>query len=188
MPQYRRAIVPGGTFFFTIVTHQRKPIFSKDKATRMLGSIIRKCQSTWPMEIHAIVLLPDHWHVLISLPPNDFDYSKRIAWIKRTFTRNWLLNGGTELPISEGKRRQRRRGVWQPRFWEHLIDDTDEFDAYFDYIHWNPVKHGLVDSPSDWPHSSFHRWVTRNVYPRNWGRGSLCPESVKAVITNPGEP
>ncbi|MEQ8847782.1 MAG: hypothetical protein RIC11_08540 [Botrimarina sp.] len=67
--------------------------------------------------------------------------------------------------------RERRRGVWQPRFWEHTIEDDEDFERHFDYVHYNPVKHGLVACPGEWPASSFQSWVRRGVYPQQWGCG-----------------
>jgi putative transposase len=122
-----------------------------------------------PFLINAIVLLPEHLHAIWSLPPGDAKYSKRWGKIKKSFTEAYLAAGGREQPISHGKSRQRRRGVWQPSFWEHMIRDEVDFERHFDYIHYNPVKHGHVACAKDWPYSSFHRWVRESVYDRNWG-------------------
>lgn len=168
MPDYRRYFVPGGTFFFTLVTHQRQPLFNHPEARKLLGKILRICKRQWPFEIDAIVLLPDHLHTIWSLPPGDSSYPRRWGWIKKQFTKTWLDMGGTELPISSGRKEERRRGIWLPRYWEHTIEDESDFDAHFDYIHYNPVKHGYVTCPSDWPWSSFHRWVREGVYAVNW--------------------
>jgi putative transposase len=156
----------------------------------MLGSTIRRCRQRWPFEINAIVLLPDHWHTIWTLPHGDTEYSTRIGWLKKEFTKNWLAIGGVEGGVSDGKRKLRRRGVWQPRFWEHTIETDDEFDRYFDYVHWNPVKHHLVERVRDWPHSSFHRWVARGVYPINWGCESESFEMSQDRLANidAGEP
>lgn len=169
MPEYRRAFVPGGTFFFTVVTFGRQPLFRDDVAVNLLGSVLRRCRRRWQMDILAIVLLPDHWHTIWSMPSGDAEYSKRLGWIKKEFTKHWMSIGGSEEAVSEAKRKQRRRGVWQPRFWEHTIEDEADFQHHFDYVHWNPVKHGYVRCPRDWPQSSFHRWVQRGVYPKHWG-------------------
>ena len=173
MPNYRRACVPGGTFFFTVVTHQRHTIFKSHVARLLLGECFREAIRHWPMNIDAMVLLPDHLHAIWSLPNGDSDYSRRWAWIKKEFTKRWLQNAGTELSVSTGRQKERRRGIWQPRFWEHTIRDEDDFERHFDYIHYNPVKHGLVRCPHQWPYSSFHRWVKRDVYPRHWACGKL---------------
>jgi putative transposase len=171
MPDYRRARVPGATYFFTINTNWRAPIFAADPARRLLGNIIRECISQRPFSLTAIVLLPDHLHAIFSLPSGDTEYSARIGWIKKEFTSRWLSSGANETVISEGRRREGRRGVWQPRFWEHTIRDEEDFDRHFDYIHWNPAKHGYAKAPRDWPWSSFHRWVAAGVYEEMWGAG-----------------
>jgi len=189
--EYRRAFVPGGTFFFTVVTFARQPIFSQPLAVRLLGSVLRRCLSRWPATVNAIVLLPDHCHTIWTLPPGDSEYPKRIGWIKKEFTTRSLSIGGTEGEVSAGKGRQRRRGVWQPRYWEHTIEDDDDFQAHFDYVHWNPVKHGYVRCPREWPHSSFHRWVRHGVYPEHWGCYTVdhgTPPPTIRAIRDAGEP
>jgi putative transposase len=169
MPNYRRCYVPGGTYFFTLVTCDRVRIFDSSTARQLLGDKLRACQVRWPFQIPAIVLLPDHLHAIWSLPEGDKEYSLRWAWIKKEFTKAWLAAGGTEQLVSASKQARRNRGVWQVRFWEHTVRDEDDFERHFDYTHYNPVKHGLVRSPCDWPYSSFHRWVKAGVYPANWG-------------------
>ena len=168
MPNYRRAHVPGGSYFFTVVTNRRAPLFATSQARCLLGSLIRRCQLKWPFTINALVLLPEHLHTIWSLPPGDHEYPKRLGWLKKEFTKEWIRMGGPEEEISDGRRRENRRGIWQPRYWEHAIEDETDFERHFDYIHYNPVKHGHVKCPRDWPWSSFHRWVARDVYPENW--------------------
>lgn len=160
--------MPGGTYFFTVVTDRRQRIFSSGRARTLLGNALRACQQSHPFEVRAIVLLPDHLHTIWCLPPGDANYSARWQWIKTQFTQNWLAGGGTESDISGGRLRDGRRGVWQPKFWEHTIEDEDDFDSHFDYIHYNPVKHGYATCPADWEWSSFHRWVREGVYDANW--------------------
>lgn len=169
MPNYRRALIPGGTFFFTVVTEQRAEILCKEPACKLLGKALRDCQNRWPFQTDAFVLLPDHLHAIWTLPPGDTNYSRRWAWIKKEFSKTWLSAGGTEQEIRSSKIRRRRRGVWQSRFWEHAIKDEADYARHFDYIHWNPVKHNLVQSVCDWPYSTFHRWVRLGVYSRGWG-------------------
>nr|WP_231131325.1 transposase [Crateriforma conspicua] len=191
MPEYRRAFVTGGTYFFTVVTYQRQPTFADPTAVTLLGNVLRQCASRWPVDAIAIVLLPDHWHSIWSLPPGDDQYSKRLGWIKKELTKRWLVAGGSDQQVSTGKQRQRRRGVWQPRFWEHTIEGEMDFQSHFDYVHWNPVKHGYVKCAKDWPHTSFHRWVKQGVYPDHWGcftkERNQTPETVSR-IREAGEP
>lgn len=168
MPNYRRAFAPGGTFFFTQVTFNRSPFLLGDLAREALHAAIAECQERWPFELDAIVLLPDHLHAMWTLPSGDSDYSRRWGWLKKTFTQRYLRAGGTESPVSPGKRRDGRRGIWQAKFWEHTIRDPDDLNKHLDYIHYNPVKHGYVRCPHAWPYSSFRRWVRRDVYAPDW--------------------
>jgi putative transposase len=115
-----------------------------------------------------MVLLPDHLHFLMALPSGDVDYSTRIGQIKRTFTAGWLAAGLEEGESCGGRMRQRYRGVWQKRFWEHTIRDARDFAMHLDYIHVNPVKHRLVEWPRDWEWSSFHRYMKAGWYDRDW--------------------
>ena len=168
MPNYRRVVRPGGTFFFTVVTERRAKILCDDAARSILRSAIDQCRVRRPFELEAVVLLPDHWHPLITLPDDDTDYSVRLASIKANFTRDWLAAGGRESPRTVSMRRHGNRAVWQKRFWEHTIGDDEDWGAHLDYIHYNPVKHGLVTCPHLWPWSSFAKWVRRGVYTRDW--------------------
>ena len=171
MPNYRRAFFPGGSYFLTIVTEKRTPIFRQQKARQLLKQTIRTCRQHWPFDLDAFVLLPDHFHMILSLPPTDMEYPKRIGFIKKEFTKSWLAIGGQEQPPSESKLRHRRRGVWQRKYWEHTCRDEDNYRSHVDYIHYNPVKHGYVECPNDWAWSSFHRYVRNGVYPADW----CCP-------------
>jgi putative transposase len=170
MKEYRRWYVAGGTFFFTVVTHLRREFLVEELSRSILHDALVEARQRWPFEIPAIVLLPDHLHAIWTLPRADKDYPTRWAWIKKEFAKRWLDAGGREAPISVQRRKRKRRGVWQPRFWEHTIDSEHDFERHFDYIHYNPVKHGLVGCPKDWQWSSFHRWVNSGVYNPDWGR------------------
>jgi len=165
---YRRVWIPGGTFFFTVVTANRARILCEPTARWHLRAAFRKCQDTRPFETLAVVLLPDHIHALWRLPKGDADYATRWAMIKGIFTRTWLAGGGDEASTSFARRWRRRRGVWQPRFWEHAIRDERDLARHIDYIHLNPVKHDLAPSPAAWPWSSFHRHVRTGTYPQDW--------------------
>ncbi len=188
MPNYRRAHVPGGTYFFTVVTHHRRRLFHLQQNRRLLGEAFRECKRAWPFEMNAIVLLPDHLHAIWTLPPGDENYSGRWSVIKTSFTKRYLAQGDRDWRVSAGKQRERRRGVWQRRFWEHTIEDEDDFEIHFDYIHYNPVKHRLARCPHEWEPSSFHRWVKKRVYPDNWGCGEFPPPVFPEQIDDYGEP
>ncbi|HEV3416926.1 MAG TPA: transposase [Pirellulales bacterium] len=173
MGNYRRYIVAGGTYFFTVVSYQRKPMLATELARECLRRAIETVRERHPFETPAIVLLPDHLHAIWTLPAGDAKYPMRWRRIKEEFSREYLAAGGYEGPRSMSRQKRQERAFWQRRYWEHQIDDENDFERHFDYIYYNPVKHGLVDSPADWPYSSFHRWVEQGVYPAGWGRQSL---------------
>lgn len=168
MPNYRRAWVPGGTYFFTVAVAERSTSLLVDRIDD-LRAAFRAAHAARPFVIDAVVILPDHLHCLWSLPEGDADYPVRWAHIKAAFSRR--------IPKEEWRRPskivKRERGLWQRRYWEHLVRDDDDFRNHLDYIHFNPVKHGLVSSPADWPYSSFDRFVRHERYPPDWAMGSV---------------
>ena len=169
MANYRRALVPGGTFFFTVVTHQRRPVFAEPLARQLLRVAFREVKAKRPFHVDAIVLLPDHLHCVWSLPLGDADYPTRWRQIKKRFTQQYLVEGFSETPVSDGRNRQGDRGVWQRRYYEHMVRDEQDLKRCVDYLHLNPVKHRLVERVSDWPWSSFHRYVRLGEYSADWG-------------------
>lgn len=169
MPNYRRVYLKGGAYFFTLVTERRAPVFRYEPARLLLKSAIWNCRKRWPFQLDAMVLLDDHLHMIWTLPEGDCDYSGRIGGLKKEFTKAWLNSGGMEQPRNESRLIQRRRGVWQRRFWEHTLLDDQDYVLHFDYLHYNPVKHGYVKRVRDWPYSTFHRWVKQGVYVLDWG-------------------
>ena len=114
--------------------------------------------------IDAIVILPDHLHCIWTLPPGDSYFSSRWHEIKARFAAR-VTRGE---PLSARRRRKGERGIWQRRFWEHVVRDEQDLERCVDYIHWNPVKHGHAQYPLDWPYSSLHRYIERGVYARDW--------------------
>jgi putative transposase len=170
MPNYRRNYVQGGTYFFTVVTHRRLRIFENEKYRQLLGDVIRSVRLKLQFEMIAMVLLPDHMHCIWTLPQGDADYSTRWRQIKESFTRKYLKGGGEETEVSKSRTVHAERGVWQRRFWEHTCWDQDDMNRCIDYIHWNPVKHGLVTRVRDYPWSTFHKYVDSGVYDIDWGQ------------------
>jgi REP-associated tyrosine transposase len=129
-----------------------------------LRGVVARVRSAHPFAIHGWVVMPDHLHCVISLPKGDTDFALRWRLIKGGFSK--------AIPETEWRCvvRQRRgeRAIWQCRYWEHLIRDEADYSAHMDYLHFNPVKHGLVQRVADWPYSTFHRLAKRGVYPRDW--------------------
>lgn len=167
MSNYRRARVPGGGYFFTVVTRHRQPLFTSEDRIEILRDAFRQIKARRPFDIEAIVILPDHLHALWRLPDGDADFSGRWREIKKQVS-NLIA------PASDD---QGERRVWQRRFWEHLIRDEADWRRHLDYIHYNPVKHGLATRPLDWPWSSFRAAVARGWYTEDWG-GDVGPELV----------
>lgn len=155
--QYRRVYVPGARYFFTVVTGNRVPLLIEH--IDRLRTSFRLCLSRHPFDIEAIVVMPDHLHTLWRLPDGDADFSTRWMVIKRHFS-----SGFPHQPVGPSKARKREKGIWQRRFWEHLIRDDNDWRRHVDYIHYNPVKHGVVDKPEDWSHGSYHRAVRNGWY------------------------
>ena len=122
-----------------------------------------------------MVLLPDHLHTIWTLPRGDADYSSRWRRIKAEFTDAYLAAGGRELPVSPSRKKRGERGIWQRRFWEHVVRDEDDLKRCVDYCHWNPRKHGLVERVRDWEYSTFHQFVERGEYDLDWGSTDPTP-------------
>jgi len=165
--EYRRVFVPGGTYFFTLITYKRRPVFSTPETVDLLRNAFAYTSERMPFTIVASVILPDHIHFVWTLPADSSDFSTRWRLIKSHFTRNWYPRES----ISEIKSRVKKgeKDVWQRRFWEHLIRDEQDLSHHVEYIHFNPVKHGLVNSPGEWEYSSFKNYVANGFYPSDWG-------------------
>ncbi len=157
MVRYRRNRTPGGSFFFTVTLRDRR----SDLLLRhvdILRASFADVQARLPFHIDAIVILPEHLHALWTLPVNDSDYPNRWRAIKTGFTRSLRKTQGVS-----------KRSPWQSRYWEHTIRNEEDWRRHMDYIHYNPVKHGYVSSPGDWPYGSFSRAVRAGMYEADWG-------------------
>ena len=172
--RYRRVFVPGASYFFTLVTFERRPILSDVDAVERYRRAVRKVQAARLFIVEAEVILPDHLHMLCTLPEHDADYPARLRLIKSAFTRS-ITAKHFHSARSASRAAKREQAVWQRRYWEHTIRDERDFRAHLDYIHINPVKHGLVAAPRDWPHSTFHQWVDRGAYEPWWGADDMAP-------------
>ena len=164
MPNYRRAFVPGGTWFFTVNLLQRHNNDLLVREINLLRQVVRNVQQKHPFHIDAWVVLPEHMHCVFTLPPDDCNFSLRWRLIKAGFSRS--------LPktehLSSVRKAAGERGIWQRHYWEHLIRDDIDYQRHVDYVHVNPMKHGYVKQVQDWPYSTFHRYVKSGVYPVDW--------------------
>jgi len=163
MSRYRRAKIAGGMFFFTVTLADRSSELLIREIDRLRRSY-KAMQERLPLETVAICILPDHLHALWQLPDGDADFASRWSLFKSSFSRG--LPAATTRSAS--KIAKRERGIWQRRYWEHAIRDDADFERHVDYIHYNPVKHGLVRRVADWPYSSFHRYVEQGILPGDW--------------------
>jgi putative transposase len=163
MVRYRRNFVPGGTFFFTLTLDDRRSSVLVNYVA-LLRAAFRETRNERPFTIDAIVILPDHLLTILTLPPGDPDFSNRLRRIKGRFTRSIVAAG---VPVSSDHRGE--YSLWQKRFWEPTIRDDRDFERCVDYIHYNPVKHRLVSTPSEWPFSSLHRYIRAGILAQDWG-------------------
>jgi putative transposase len=160
---YRRSLVPGGSYFFTVNLEDRRSRLLTDHIDS-LRAAFWQAHRQHPFAIEAIVVLPDHLHAIWTLPEGDADFAVRWRLIKSTFSRTLPA----EEPVSPSRARRAERGIWQRRYWEHAIRDETDLERHIDYIHFNPVKHGHVARVRDWPHSSFHRFSRLGILPDDW--------------------
>jgi putative transposase len=173
MPDYRRLRIPGATYFFTVNLLDRRSDLLVAHIVE-LREAVREVRRKWPFHIDAWVVLPEHMHCLWTLPHGDSDFPRRWQEIKMSFAK--------ELPAVEPRSalmiRRRERGIWQRRYWEHAIRDDRDYAAHRDYVHFNPVRHGLAEVPGEWPFSTFHRCVAEGLYPSDWSpRGAEPSEA-----------
>ena len=163
MVKYRRLRIQGGIYFFTATLRDRK---SKLLIThvKLLTQAMREVQEKWAFKTIALVILPDHLHVVWQLPYDDNNFSIRWMKIKSKFTKS-LIKAGIKIK----KNHRGEYALWQSRFWEHAIRDERDYENHVNYIHYNPVKHQLVKRVRDWPYSTFHKYVKNQIYQLNWG-------------------
>ncbi|HAT6977693.1 TPA: transposase [Legionella pneumophila] len=167
--QYRRALLPGATYFFTVnLANRTNGILIKEIDSLLYA--IRTTKAQYPFKIVAYAILPDHLHLIMILPEHDSNYSLRWSMIKSLFSKQIPC---LEL-ISPARKNKRERGIWQRRFWEHLIRDELDLEHHVNYIHFNPVKHGYVPKASDWKYSSIHRYIQKGIITSDWA----CSDTV----------
>jgi putative transposase len=165
MSHYKRVYLPNHSYFFTVVTANRNDIFAENKNVDLLKTAFRYVQARKYFKIDAICVLPDHLHCIWTMQ-DDSNHSVRWQMIKTSFTREYRKQNPE----------QKNRNIWQPRYWEHVIRDLEDWQRHIDYLHYNPVKHGLVESVNDWCYNSFDEYCKQGYYEKNWGANE--PETV----------
>lgn len=166
MARYRRAL-DGTTYFFTLVTYRRRAILCDEPVRLALRAAFERVRVRLPFHIDAIVLLPDHLHCIWT-PDGDVNFAARWSQIKHhvAFTCRETYGNFT---VTTAQRRRREAPIWQRKYWEHRIRDERDLEKHVDYIHYNPVKHGLSACAATWEYSSFKRYVENGIYPTDWG-------------------
>lgn len=162
--RYRRANLPGATYFFTVNLADRQRCLLVEHVD-LLRSVMQEVRQRHPFHVEAMVVLPDHLHAIWRLPEQDADFAMRWSLIKAGFSRGLPKTEN----ISVSRVTKRERGIWQRRYWEHLIRDEADFERHVDYIHYNPVKHGHAPHPTAWLHSSIHLYIRNGLLPEAWG-------------------
>jgi putative transposase len=165
MSNYRRDYT-GTVYFFTVVTSRRKLFLTSLKARTSLHRAVVECRRRYPFNLDGWVLLPDHLHCIWTLPEYDVNYSRRWSIIKRLFTQTY--EEGKELPPP----------YWQARFWTHTLVDDKDYEHHLNYLHFNPVKHGYVSAPGEWPWTSLHRYIGAGLYPVDWAQATDIPSEI----------
>ncbi|WP_377508115.1 transposase [Octadecabacter sp. R77987] len=152
MSHYRRLYVPGATYFFTArLLDRRSDLLLREVG--LLRNAVALTRKRWPFQIDAAAVLPDLVHMIWVMPADDADFSKRWRLLKSAFSRH--VPPAANLPASYAARGE--KGIWQRRFWEHMIRDAADLARHRRMIHAAPVTAGLVARPQDWPFSSVHR-------------------------------
>jgi len=166
MSNYQRIFIEGYCYFLTVITHQRNPILIDN--IDLLRESFRVSKTKYPFEIKAVVILADHFHLMIK-PEIATDYPKIISKIKQHFSKRCNPKFYAHLKQSESRKKAGYKPIWQKKYYEHTIRDDDDYLIHLNYIHYNPVKHGHVKQPKEWKHSSFHQYVNKGFYKKEWG-------------------
>jgi len=160
MPNFRRYYIPDAIVFITGVTRERHHFLRAETDVNLLFDTLQNVQQIHPFRLLAYVILPDHFHWLMRVDNKRGNFSEAMQSIKRNFTLNYKKAHQVKASLN----------LWQPRFWDHVIRNEHDLERHFDYIHWNPVKHGYVEYPEDWPHSTYIHWCNLAYYEQGWGR------------------
>jgi putative transposase len=149
MSNHIRPSIPAATIYFTVALQQRGSDLLILEIER-LRQAVRVTRAERPFQIEAWVVLPDHLHTIWTLPDGDSDFATRWRLIKSRFSSS--LPAGLQRPSQIDRQ---ERGIWQRRFCEHHIRNAADFDLHMRHCWLDPVRHGLVDNPEDWPYTSF---------------------------------
>ena len=169
MSNIRRYQIPGSIVFITAVCYQREPFLKPQSSKRLLLEVLNDVKQVQPFQMLAYVILDDHFHWMIK-PSEGESFSKIMQSVKLKFTNRYKKLHTQNNKVS----------TWQKRFWDHVIRDEEDLKRHLDYIHYNPIKHGLVNTLNQYPYSSFLHHVGRGRYDLYWGT-STTPEYLQTM-------
>jgi putative transposase len=149
MKDYRNNRVPGATYFFTVRLLDRGSTLLTDHISAF-GEAMRQARIRKPFHVDAWVVLPDHAHTIWTLPPGDHDCSTRWRAVKIAFSK--ALNKAGIAGANDG-------AIWERHYQDYRVADDAQYAALVDYVHTNPLRHGLCSRVADWPWSSLHRFI-----------------------------
>jgi REP-associated tyrosine transposase len=129
------------TFFVTSVAHAREPLLKKAEMARLFLNVLQDNRKKGRFLLHEFVVMPDHFHLIVT-PAEDVPLEKAVQYIKGGFS----FRAKKELGFQSL--------IWQESFANHRIRDPEDYGRHRTYIHHNPVKAGLVRTPSEYPYSS----------------------------------
>jgi len=168
VPNYHRFYIPNAIVAFTLVTYNRSPIFSNTQVSDLFLNLLNKITDQFHYKLIAYSLLPDPVHLILQLSHENPNFSLPIRELKRLFSVNYKkLNPLLPLPNSS-RQKHNETTIWQRRFWDHVIKDERDLERHLNYIHFNPVKHGFTDNPTNWPWSSYSNYLENGYYPNEW--------------------
>lgn len=162
---YRRAFIKNSKIFITVVVNKRRKLLI-DKI-ELLRQAFKETKSKIPFEVDAIVILPDHIHMIIE-PKEEKEYPNIIKSIKSYFSRQIDETKIEDYELTQSRKEKKEKDIWQRRYWEHTITDEEDLIKHIDYIHYNPIKHGYVKKAKDWQYSSFQKYVKQGLYEKDW--------------------
>jgi putative transposase len=162
MTNIRRYYIPDTPVFITAVCYKRQPILAPAVEKERLLTAMRDVREHLPFVMLGYTILNDHFHWLIK-PKENQNFSHIMQSVKLRYTHRYKQKHGISAPVT----------LWQRRFWDHTVRDEDDHKRHLDYIHYNSVKHEYVDSPDNYPWSSYHEYVERGYYPPNWAKRGI---------------
>lgn len=168
MPNYHRYYVPNSIVAFTLVTYNRYPLFSNPQATKLFLNLLDEISNKFSYDCLAFSILPNHIHLLIQLSQEYPNFSVFIRELKRLFSIKFQKSDPILFVPNSSRQKHHEVTIWQRRFWDHIIVDEQDLQNHLDYIHFNPVKHGLTQDPSEWPWSSFSDYLEKGYYSYDW--------------------